>query len=80
MSRKTKVLCDASIEKGQLCVIDGCCNNSGAEYGVTIIAENGEIDYFILCKGCSKKLQQLAEDAGYAVSISKITKSKMRDL
>ena len=79
MTNKVKVLCDASAEKGRICEIYGNCSNSGAEYEVTLTASN-DTDCFLLCKGCMKKLQIEAEDAGYVVNVRKLDKGELRDL
>ena len=79
MTNKVKVFCDASEEKGHICEIENGCKNSGCEYEVTLTAAN-DTDCFILCKGCTRKLEQEAEEAGYVVTVRKLNKGELRDL
>lgn len=71
MVKQTKVLCDASEEKGRLCFIEGHCKNSGAEYEV-ILSAIDVIDPVILCKGCMKKLKKDATANNYNVYVTKL--------
>lgn len=77
---KTRVFCDASEENEQICELDGGgCKNSGAEYGATI-SNRAEMDCFMLCRSCSKKLKDQAEEAGYAVYVRKLSNAELKDL
>ena len=76
MNKGSKVFCEAS-EEIQSCEIEGSCKNSGAEYEVSIYKKSTR-DSFLLCKGCSRKLEQQAEATGYVVKTRKLTKRDLK--